>query len=112
MDELPQAKLYLDDIKEIVEILVAPRSDGTEETVKFLTRTWECNTIEELERLGGRAREFEIHVTSNGRNSSLRMTARRTYLWLDCPELERWSKHGKIKAIFEGSSIRWKILLT
>jgi hypothetical protein len=76
--------------------------------VKYRVRDLECDSLGELEQIGGKTRRFEIEVSNGVRRSSLRLTGRSTYLHLSCPPEDFWSKHGKIKAIFEGRSIRWK----
>jgi hypothetical protein len=80
-DELPAAKLHLDEVREIVEILTAPESGTSSDgfVVKYRVRDLECDTLDDLGELGGRARQFEIHVSKGGRTSSLRLTSHRSY---------------------------------
>jgi hypothetical protein len=111
-DELPAAKLYLDELREIVEILTAPDSDGKSDefVVKYRVRDLECDTIEELEQIGGKARNFaiEARVVDGYRTSRLRMRIYGTSLSLECPSSDYWVKQGKIKEIFEKNAIWWK----
>jgi hypothetical protein len=109
-DEMPAAKLYLDDIRDIVEILTAPEAGASSDAfvVKYRIRDLECDTLEDLEELGGRVRQFEIDVSKGDRTSSLKLTGRRSYLWLLCPEIDYWKKQAKIRRVFENNSIAWK----
>ena len=58
-DELPIAKLHLDDVRDILQILAAPDSDASNPEVhtKFIVRDQECDSIETLRKsvaqLGG-----------------------------------------------------------
>jgi hypothetical protein len=113
LDEFPAAKLFLEDVRDIVAILTAPDSDekSTEYTVRYRVRDLECDSIEELEKIGGKARRFEIEVSNRIRSSSLLIRPLATRLWLECPKSDVWVKRGKIKAIFDLNTIRWKELI-
>lgn len=113
LDDMPPAKLYLDDIKDIVEILVDPGSDASSEpsVVKYEVRGRECDTLEDLEKLGGRAGRFEIRVSRGYRTSTVRSTGRGTSLWIAAPENDFWNKHGRVRRIFENNAIWWKSVL-
>jgi hypothetical protein len=110
IDEMPPAKIYLDEVRQIVDALSTPDSDraGEPASVKFRLRGLECDTVEELEQLGGRARRFEIQVQNGYRTSTLRSKGYGTQLWLSGPESDFWRTHGKIKRILESNAIPWK----
>jgi hypothetical protein len=113
---MPAAKLYLDEIRNIVEILSTPDegSNGSAVVVKYLLRDLECDTLEELEQLGGTTHKFEVQVARDGdyAPSALEITRRRTYLYIASrKEGERWIRYGKVKKVFESNSIAWKNVL-
>jgi hypothetical protein len=109
-DELPIAKLHLDEVRDILQILATPDSDDNDSDVhtKFIVRDQECDTLEELEKIGGVARQFEMIVENGRRESVLKMSAPFTYLRLSCPEQDFWVKQGKIRQIFDANTIWWK----
>jgi hypothetical protein len=113
---MPAAKLYLDEIQSIVEILSTPDegSDGGTVAVKYLLRGLECDTLEELEQLGGTTHNFEVQVARDGDYgpSTLEITRRRTYLYISSrKDGERWIRYGKVRRVFESSSVAWKNVL-
>src|SRR6266568_537915 len=75
LDEFPVAKLYLDDVREIVNVLTMKDSDSTTRdcSVKYHVKGYEYDSLEELEQAGGSARDFEIIVLNQSRVSSLRL---------------------------------------
>lgn len=118
-DELPPAKLYLDDVREIVSILT--RSGAPSEfSVSYLVDSLRCDTIEELQQIGGRTTHFRIDVTENPGESGipssapslhswLRIESVASYLALSCSsEGEFWTKRGEVLEIFESNSIPWR----
>ena len=114
-DELPPAKLYLDDVREIVDILAAPTpgasaSAQSDVALRFRVRGSECDTLEDLEKLGGRARKFEILVSYGSQGyqySGIRSDIMWTRLILSVPP-NAWEKETKIKQIFDANVIWWK----
>lgn len=111
-DELPPAKLYLDDVREITEVLKESVSDGVgDDFLKYRVRNLECDDIAELEKLAGRTRKLEIEVGKGDRFSYIRITPSSTLLWLGCSGNNYLASQSRIKAIFDGNVIRWKQLL-
>jgi len=109
-DQLPGAKLHLDEVRDIVTILSTANSDATNESVigKYRVRGYESDTLEEVESLGGSARRFQITVENGRRWSTLRLEPVLTVLLLSCPESDYWTKYGRVRKIFEDNAICWK----
>jgi hypothetical protein len=113
-DELPPAKLYLDDVLEIVSILT--KSDAPSKfSVSFSVDSLRCDTVEDLQQIGGRTIRFRIDVTETlvesgiPHRSWLRIESVASYLALSCSsEGEFWTKRGKVLEIFESNSIPWR----
>lgn len=65
---LPAVKLYLDDIKDVTEIIARAYADsGKPQDVQFVFKVnddFECTTLAELEEHGGVAKKFEMRVES------------------------------------------------
>jgi hypothetical protein len=110
LDELPVAKLYLDDVREIVSIMCLTDSDSgaSNPEVGYRVGDFECGSLEELERIGGSTRDFEITVLNQGRESTLSIGGIITFLRLSCPGHDYWYRQAKIREIFEANSIWWK----
>ncbi|HEX3738508.1 MAG TPA: hypothetical protein VHV29_02165 [Terriglobales bacterium] len=111
-DELPVAKLHLDDVREIVNIMSIKDSDSItrDPVVSYRVRDFECDTLEELETIGGSARNFEIIVLNQGRRSTLRMRGGFTFLNLSAPASDCSFRREKIREIFDANLIWWKQL--
>lgn len=69
--ELPAARLYLDDVKEIAAVLIdsCPQDpSGQQGNIQFIASGYNCDSVDDLEKLGKergrRARSFEIEVAS------------------------------------------------
>jgi hypothetical protein len=63
--ELPPARLYLEDIEEIVSVMTERAkedSKGKEPVVGFVLGKRECDTIDDLKAIGGKWRNFRIDV--------------------------------------------------
>jgi hypothetical protein len=112
LDELPIATLHLDDVRDILQILSAPDSDSDtsnpEVQTKFILRDQECDSIEDLEKVGGIARQLEMIVDNDGRESRLEISRVFSYLRLSCHETDFWVKRGKVRQIFETNKVWWK----
>src|SRR5216683_7860540 len=84
--DLPPARLYLNDIHEIVEIFRAARNyeehmfsefkfaPDSRETISFECGNKTCDTFEELKKIGGTTRKFKVEVANSfGSSHSLRV---------------------------------------
>jgi hypothetical protein len=117
-DELPPAKLYLDEVQKIVSILTS--SDASEFSVSFQVGDLRCDAIKDLQEVGGKTTDFRVEVTeipgehgipSNRPplHSWLKIDSMSSYLRLDCAsEADLWTKHGKVADIFELNTIWWR----
>jgi hypothetical protein len=117
-DELPAARLDLDDVRELANILTAPQepsqTNDNEWTVSYRVRDLECDNLEDLSQIGGRTRNFEItlaHKKDKWRRGYLRVQSGRNSLYLPS-DAEFSAKRDRIKRIFDGNSIWWKGVLT
>ena len=71
LDEFTVAKLYLEDVRDITEILIG---DSAVRDLKYRVRDFECDSVDELEEIGGSARSFAIIATnSEGDENVLRL---------------------------------------
>src|ERR1017187_4275894 len=114
--DLPHAHLYLDDVEEICQVLIEtykknPYPWAEEPTIVFSTRDSQMESIEDLEKLGGSAKNFAITVTGGDSNwgsvqfHSFVNPDLRNYCGSD---EERWAVYSKIKTIFEHRQYRAK----
>jgi len=70
--DLPPAHLYLEDIEEIVEVLTAVEKErgkkfgygDLEPPLQFIVKNRQCDSIEDLEKIGGRWTHFKVKVGS------------------------------------------------
>jgi hypothetical protein len=103
-DDLPVAKLYLDEIEQIVEILSDGNSGGK---IRFRVGNQVCDTIEDLEKMGGSTRDFEvIAVTPNGPNS-VRIKWSGAYLNLSGAD-DTSPIATEVTKVFSDNAIWWK----
>jgi len=77
--ELPPAKLYLDDITEILQILTDSNTDCQ---ASFVAGKSKCDTLDDLRDLGGRTTHFVMHVSSPAKHQTLQQS----------PRLDQWLK--------------------
>ena len=105
--KLPPAKLYLDDIAEIVQIL----SDSSENShASFVAGRSKCDTVDDLKDLGGRATHFVMDISSPGKHQTLELTPSSTRIHIHeiGDQLPAWSKYVNVAAIFERRKLRLK----
>ena len=104
---LPPAKLYLDDITEIVQILTDSSADCQ---ASFVAGTSKCDTLEDLKDLGGRATHFVMNVSSPGKHQTLELTpsSSRIHIHELGDQLPAWSKYVNVAAIFQKRKLRLK----
>ena len=69
--ELPPAKLYLDDITEILQILT-DSNPGCQ--ASFVAGKSKCDTLDDLRDLGGRTTHFVMNISSPGKHQTLELT--------------------------------------
>lgn len=104
---LPPAKLYLDDIIEIWQILTDSSPDCQ---ASFVTGKSKCDTLDDLKELGGRTTHFVMDVSSSGKHQTLELTAFSTRIHIHeiGDQLPAWSKYVNVAAIFEKRRLRLK----
>ena len=66
--ELPPAKLYLDDIGEILQILT---DSGEDCQASFVVGKSKCDTLDDLKDLRGRTTRFVLNISSPGKHQTL-----------------------------------------
>jgi hypothetical protein len=105
--KLPPAKLYLDDITEIVQILTES-NPGCQAT--FVAGKSKCDTLDDLKDLGGRATHFVMNISSPGKHQTLELTSSSTRIQIHeiGDQLPAWSKYVNVAAIFEKRRLRLK----
>lgn len=120
--EFPPARLFLDDIEEIVRVLwKAIESQETNHTtvedlkmkVRFSVGGQECDEIQDLPKIASGIRPLEIRV-GRGRGTATLIIIRPwfgvTWVTWDLTE-EAWSIFPKLQAVFQKRKRRWTILL-
>ncbi|MGA9811534.1 MAG: hypothetical protein WBQ64_02085 [Terriglobales bacterium] len=108
--ELPPAKLYLDDIGEILQIL----SESSQECqASFVVGKSKCDTLDDLKDLRGRTTHFVLNISSPGKHQTLELTpsATRIHIHEIGDQLPAWSKYVNVAAIFEKRRLRLKSLV-
>jgi hypothetical protein len=132
-DDLPPAHLFLDDLEEITGILrdcASPVIQGksrNEELLSYVVGEKRCDTVDDLQRIGGRTTQFVIDyrvwqaVDEAGENNVFRMRDRSVSIHLSRfhsgldqsgpSDSEKWLIHARIRAIFEKRKrrVRWII---
>jgi hypothetical protein len=117
--DLPPARLYLDDIEEIVAIFRDVRSYFVEDnehavcTTKFAVGRFECTEIEELKSFGERTSTLEIEVRRGGTLIGALEIGVNGTSWKAYPRTlaETFQIYGRLHALFEVRKIRWKTAL-
>jgi hypothetical protein len=110
-DDLPPARLYLDDIEQIVALFAEAADSETTKAV-FSVDNFYCTTIEDLQQLNrSRSSRFRIGVTA-GRIlvGVLRVAPHQTF-WFYGPAMKEeniFKVYGQLQALFEVRKIRWK----
>ena len=105
--ELPPAKLYLDDIDEILQILTDSNADCQ---ASFIAGKSKCDTLEDLKDLRGRTTHFVMDISSAGKHQTLELTpaVTRIHVYEIGDQLAAWSKYVNVAAIFERRKLRLK----
>jgi hypothetical protein len=104
---LPPAKLYLDDITEIVQILTDSSPDYH---ATFVAGQTKCDSLDDLKELRGRATHFVMNISSPRKHQTLELTPAATRIHIDelGDQLLAWSKYVNVAAIFERRKLRLK----
>lgn len=106
---LPHARLFLDDLETVTNILVeaharAKRQQNAQVTVSYRIRDAIYDSIADLEQLGGSTNEIEIILNLGGREvDALALYGRFTAPVISLYELsaeERWAVHAKLHDVF------------
>jgi hypothetical protein len=105
--KLPPAKLYLDDIVHIWEILTESSKDCYTTIVAGSTK---CDTPDDLPGIGGRTTHFVMDISSPGKHQTLEITASSTRMHIHemGDQLKAWSKYANVAAIFQTRKLRLK----
>ena len=105
--ELPPAKLYLDDIDEIIKILTDSSPDCQ---ASFVVGKSKCDTLDDLKDLRGRTNRFVLNISSPGKHQTLELTpsATRIHIHEIGDPLPAWSKYVNVAAIFKKRRLRLK----
>ena len=104
---LPPAKLYLDDITEILQILTDSSPDYQ---ATFVAGRSKCDSLDDLKELRGRTTHFVMNISSPRRHQTLELTPSATRIHIDeiGDQLVAWSKYVNVAAIFEKRKQRLK----
>lgn len=104
---LPPAKLYLDDISEILQVLTDSNPDYQ---ASFVAGQSKCDTLDDLKELRGRTTHFVMNITSPSKHQTLELTTSATRIHIDeiGDQLVAWSKYVNVAAIFERRKLRLK----
>src|SRR5258708_7952386 len=120
---LPPARLYLNDIQEIVEIFRAARNyeehrfSGLEklapdsrETISFECGNKTCDTFDELKKIGGTTSKFKVEVANSfGSSHSLHIDRHGTsWLSYNVSNDGKWATYRKLESIYSHRKIRWR----
>jgi hypothetical protein len=121
--EFPPARLFLDDIEEIVRIfreLVESRNVGSRSTVEDLkTKVWfstageECDEIQDLPKIAKSYRQLNINVSRGSwPQTTLRLSPTYT-MWVPTgfSKEETWAAFRKLQPIFKKRKRLWSTFL-
>jgi len=105
--KLPPAKLYLDDVSEILQILT---DSSTDYQASFVAGKSKCDTLDDLKDLKGRTTHFVMDISSPGKHQTLELTtsATRIHIYETGDQLPAWSKYVNVAAIFEKRKLKLK----
>jgi hypothetical protein len=108
--KLPPAKLYLDDITEILQVLTDANVDCQ---ASFVAGTSKCDSLDDLKDLGGRTTHFVMDISSPGKHQTLELTtsSTRIHIYEIGDQLQAWSKYVNVAAIFQRRKLRLKSAL-
>src|SRR5579864_3641998 len=102
---LPKAKLFLDDIREICDIMTNLSEPKDEWQLRFVAGEKVCDTWEDLKEIGGRTSDFSLKVSAPHRSRELEISRYDTRCYVfeysDPDNAVAWSIYGKIRAVCE-----------
>jgi hypothetical protein len=106
-NNLPPAKLYLDDINQILQILTDSNPDCE---TSFVAGQSKCDSLEDLKELQGRTTSFVMNISSPRKHQTLELTPSTTRLNIDelGDQLVAWSKYVNVAAVFEKRKLKLK----
>jgi hypothetical protein len=103
---LPSARLHLDDISELCDLLKDRPGDWR---VSFVAGDKVCESLEDLKELGGRTNRFSMSVSSSGKSRSLNITPYSTtiniYDYASEDKSKEWSTFARVEAIFRNRKL-------
>jgi hypothetical protein len=103
-DELPAARLFLDDVEEITETIAQIsryRGKVDASTIKYKFGDRVFDTVEELRKAGGKTRKFDIEFDGGYLSIATYGNYFRVYAASDETKEEAWKAYSKIKLIFD-----------
>jgi hypothetical protein len=112
-DELPPARLYLDDVQQIVTLFTQAADSENTKTV-FSVGKFDCTTIDDLRELGRRSTNFKIRVmASDSVVAELRIDKfRAAWYGGGLGSMDKGFRvYGQLQALFNIRRIRWKASL-
>jgi hypothetical protein len=117
--QLPPARIYLDDLREIIEIFREARqyerdehSPGSRETISFECGNKTCDTVDDLKKIGGTSSKFEVKV-DNSPGCLHSLTVQRygcTWLSVGLSRDGQWATYRKLEALLRHRK-RWTATL-
>jgi hypothetical protein len=117
--EFPPARIYLDDLQEIIEIFREARqyekyerSPESRETISFECGNKTCDTVDDLKKIGGTTWNFEVKVDNfPGCSHSLKMQRLTCWWWSYGTSRDgQWATYRKLEALFKHRK-RWTAAL-
>ena len=116
--ELPPARLFLDDIQEVIEIFrgaakyrfLEPRDGPQEPKVSFRAGRFICDTLEDLRTLGGEATIFRVDFSEPDGYSAYLEVNQVNCEWRTWGLSEEGESvvYGKLRTLFESRLVVWK----
>ncbi len=116
--DLPPAKLYLDDIEEVVKVFIEAADfskvgDGVSPKASFGVKNFDCDTIEELQQIGHTKTNVLGIYVDLGQQEVGRLEIRKGHpaSWnfgRGMRKEDRFKVYGQLHAMFHLRRIRWK----
>jgi hypothetical protein len=115
----PAAKLFLDDLDEIIRVFresrkYAEHPDAIQELILSIRfRTWQCDSLDDLRQLGKKAsKDFSLDVADEWRFSGTFYISGKTFAgWSDTRLSDdgKWLVYGQLRSIVEKRKFRWTL---
>jgi hypothetical protein len=108
--KLPPAKLYLDDVTEIWQILTEACDDLR---TSVIVGNAQCDSLNDLRGIRGRTTHFVMEIASPGRHHTLSLKPGASSLHIHelGDQVMAWSKYVKVDAIFQKRKLRLKSIV-